>query len=194
MRTILLLTAFCFFRFSGSAQVQRVDYLNDSLYINGTLLPPVFPSRGWMDGLMQTKSRTGILVGHKDPLSGEISRIKERAFLYDEQGLYFYQPLNNNQEARITIILDHEEDLLSEKAKQQFKAYPGKLTIGLTVFSTAVTFESIDSLKSISIIGSGETKKTKVPLLYKLGRYGQTLLLFEFRKTNGHLCTVTFMR
>ncbi len=178
----------------ATSQPQQISIRNDSIYIDEAPVPQPIPSKDFIDGLMQSKSRTGIITGMLDPVSGESISKKQRAYHYPLLGLYFYSTLKDRTENSMSIVLSHEAGQLSKRNQNKSSVYNGGLLIGEHALTKETTLQDLQKSNSISIVGSGETRKTKVPLTYALARYGNLLIRCYFKKTDGRLTSVTVMQ
>lgn len=127
---------------------QKVEYRNDSLFINSFYVN-AFTSKLTLDSLLKDKGKIGEHLGKYKPMTKE--RTKETSYTYKRLGLIFSKTDYDSTRLSIAIKLYRNSDPVVDENNMSTKPFKGELFIGDNFMNDKRTIEQLQKLNNCKL-------------------------------------------
>jgi hypothetical protein len=192
MQKQLLLFSFLLIALYSYAQPRIIYYGNDSLLINETFIPGNV-DKTFMDELMQSKGKSGIIIRTQDDLITP-PREKQRYFGYLLLGLFYRPFVKNPENFTFSIRLEFEPEDLKRINADTGNVYKGLLVLGNQFITKESNIEKILANPAFSLIKKGDDIFNKRRRIYALVSFQDILVKLFYNTQNGRLKLVELIK
>ena len=186
MKAIRLFFFLLFTHFSFLAVSQKIDFRNDSLFVNGYFIDGR-TSKSTLDSLLNEKGRLKRIVGKYKPGTLELSKWSK--IIYNKSGLIFTKKDYDSLNLSLSIKLYKNSNAEIDYTNMPTKTFKGTLFIDSNYMNDKKTVDQLQKLKNCSFSCkestiSGQSRTIFCNILY---RQREIRGIFDF-KTNTMTC------